>query len=1171
MRLTSIEIENFCRHRQMRVTFCPHINVLAAPNDFGKSTLVEAIRAALLLPSTSKEGQTFVPWGTDATPKVILCFSLNGIDWRVSKSFGSTRGQAILEKCNNGQWSEEAKGRDVDGSLRKLLQWGVPEPGGKDAPKGWPKSYLVNALLGRQDDVAGLLELDLANDKLDSGRQLISKVLDSFSQDPLVTKLLKGLEDEIYGEFTSTGQLSRGANTKLSPLTREISKLEKEIDEQQIKVSQSEGVEARIPILTDELTKLAKKVAREKHWVEALSSVRNAETILTTEEAYEQKYAEINNQLENAEYLFSIAKLNLDEDEAAWQLHLNNIQNAKDRLNLADSNLVRETEVGRLEREHRRDFLKTVIDRADQNTRIASEAIYARIQADEAILAYSEQVARCEAAGVAVARNRKLAVLVNILDERERARELIIKSNNLEADADSFNLKLGQAEKDATNAFTETQLALSRLNEVRANLTEITHRSKELNRDIDTTKNVIEQWKERVRILTQHEAHILEANDCSDRIDVEKLAITKIRQQVADGERQMLESNQTRSKIMAQSQTQLSWIQSARLMTIVWVLANIASALPALLFGASTIVLVCITLVASLTITGIVGCLHRLYLKRLHLRECDRQLAELVQSVDQINLAQQQNVGRLGMVELRLENNLSEFRRLSAGLGPLQEAYDECQSNLIDAKNTLQGHQKALNAMIDESRRAPTITEKHVIDAVQFHEKHIRLEADRGKTVGFCRTAAANAKAAADVARIAAAGINMAAIDARVAVKQADWGVIDGLPKITPEEAQELVAESERFLRMTETDLKLAEQRRNQAEKTAQAAESNLDNTAEHVLDEAEITRNQAQHEMTELSPRISPIVASADLECQIAREGLEALESLTLAIKSARDTAVSNYNEAARKRNTCQINLQANRQSSLAIGTNAARAVLNEAFAALPNDTPKSTKELPSLQNRLDDSKSQLKQLSESLERLRGQLALVGGNIARDRLAELRARLARQQRIADDRELDLNAHYMAFKQLQAAEAEYAAHLGRFLAEPVSKAFSELTNQRYGELTLDPGLAISNVTADDAPRACSLLSVGTRDQLATLIRVAVARAIGSALILDDHLTHSDEAKLAWFCTHLRRCATNNGPQIIVFTCRPKDYQSLLSDLSVESENHFAGHCRFTNLLTAAAK
>ena len=230
MRLTSIEIENFCRHRQMRVTFCPHINVLAAPNDFGKSTLVEAIRAALLLPSTSKEGQTFVPWGTDATPKVILCFSLNGIDWRVSKSFGSTRGQAILEKCNNGQWSEEAKGRDVDGSLRKLLQWGVPEPGGKDAPKGWPKSYLVNALLGRQDDVAGLLELDLANDKLDSGRQLISKVLDSFSQDPLVTKLLKGLEDEIYGEFTSTGQLSRGANTKLSPLTREISKLEKEID-----------------------------------------------------------------------------------------------------------------------------------------------------------------------------------------------------------------------------------------------------------------------------------------------------------------------------------------------------------------------------------------------------------------------------------------------------------------------------------------------------------------------------------------------------------------------------------------------------------------------------------------------------------------------------------------------------------------------------------------------------------------------------------------------------------------------------------------------------------------------------------------------------------------------------------------------------------------------------
>lgn len=61
---------------------------------------------------------------------------------------------------------------------------------------------------------------------------------------------------------------------------------------------------------------------REKHGVEALSSVRNAETILTTEEAYEQKHAEISNQLEKAESLFSIAKLNLDEDEADWQLHL---------------------------------------------------------------------------------------------------------------------------------------------------------------------------------------------------------------------------------------------------------------------------------------------------------------------------------------------------------------------------------------------------------------------------------------------------------------------------------------------------------------------------------------------------------------------------------------------------------------------------------------------------------------------------------------------------------------------------------------------------------------------------------------------------------------------------------------------------------------------------------
>ena len=50
------------------------LNVLYGPNDLGKSTLAEALRAALLLPSTSSEHKSFVPSGTDNVPKVVLTF-----------------------------------------------------------------------------------------------------------------------------------------------------------------------------------------------------------------------------------------------------------------------------------------------------------------------------------------------------------------------------------------------------------------------------------------------------------------------------------------------------------------------------------------------------------------------------------------------------------------------------------------------------------------------------------------------------------------------------------------------------------------------------------------------------------------------------------------------------------------------------------------------------------------------------------------------------------------------------------------------------------------------------------------------------------------------------------------------------------------------------------------
>ena len=76
-----------------------------------------------------------------------------------------------------------------------------------------------------------------------------------------------------------------------------------------------------------------------------------------------------------------------------------------------------------------------------------------------------------------------------------------------------------------------------------------------------------------------------------------------------------------------------------------------------------------------------------------------------------------------------------------------------------------------------------------------------------------------------------------------------------------------------------------------------------------------------------------------------------------------------------------------------------------------------------------------------------------------------------------------------------------------------------------------------------ASRGVDHLSVGTREQLATLLRLAIAGYLKTALVLDDQLVHSDPERLNWFRDRLRASAVERGHQVIVFTCRPSDYLS----------------------------
>ncbi len=215
MRLTRLEVHDFGPVRHAAVDLGPGLNVLYGRNDLGKSYLAHSIRAALLLPHTSTAHEEFVAWGTDATPRVALTFQTeDDVYWRVRKAFGKTAGAAAtLERSTGGeQWSMEAKGRDVDGKLRRLLEWGIPEPGGKGKrlPRGLPRSFLTQVLLAKQGDTLDLFDHSLKGDPDESGKQLLGQALQALAQDPVFKTVLERSQRRVDEAFLPTGNKRRG-------------------------------------------------------------------------------------------------------------------------------------------------------------------------------------------------------------------------------------------------------------------------------------------------------------------------------------------------------------------------------------------------------------------------------------------------------------------------------------------------------------------------------------------------------------------------------------------------------------------------------------------------------------------------------------------------------------------------------------------------------------------------------------------------------------------------------------------------------------------------------------------------------------------------------------------------------------------------------------------------
>ena len=262
MRLHRIKVSSFAGIKNAEVEFGPGLNILYGPNDIGKSTLVAAIRLALLLPHTSTHSEEYVAWKGGDQPMVELTFETETQRiWRVTKHFGRS-GSSLLQESRNGvDFEIVERSRKVDAKLREILQWGIPEPGGAGGGKGLPTSFLATALLSPQSDVSALFGETLTGDGVSSGKERIAAALQAVAQDPMFVALLNKTQERRDAAYTDKGAKKTAKGSVFKNAAEKLIEARNEKEKYHKTVTESEGAERKIRDLALEQTRKQDELA----------------------------------------------------------------------------------------------------------------------------------------------------------------------------------------------------------------------------------------------------------------------------------------------------------------------------------------------------------------------------------------------------------------------------------------------------------------------------------------------------------------------------------------------------------------------------------------------------------------------------------------------------------------------------------------------------------------------------------------------------------------------------------------------------------------------------------------------------------------------------------------------------------------------------------------------
>ena len=1046
MWIRQLEVEDCAGVKAASLALQPGLNVLYGPNELGKSTLVKAIRAALLLPASSTVAESLRAWNVDRPPCVTLTFEQEAQRiWRIRKRFGKSGSQTYLHFSRDGQeFSQDSHGREVEGTVQDILRWGIEPPGGKSGKRGMPQSFIATALLGDQRDIDAILEASLANDPNTSGHERLTDALQALAEDPRLKQVLTSVQERVDEAFTATGRRRIGRGSPWSQLREDRASAEQRDKETQQQVEQSQAARDRVAELQRQA--LAAQAEAER-------AARNFKMAQTAERQRTERAAAAKALAEAEEAL----------RKAQAQVRSKNEKSAE-------------------------------VEEATKNT----ETLRERLAAAEKALAAVQPLAKAAAERV-----RQLES-----GDAEQGRRL------REQEAKNQQLKLTQQKTELETSVSAARKIAEREAVVRAMPADIEQRTRALEEQRGLLAAAKARNAEDVRAIEALEreracARYQAAKDEAEALKTQRDAARAMAEKARSLEDQAQAARAKEKALNAPARTELDDLERLR--------ADSRVANAKLAVGLSLEFTPEDAGTATVTQDGETS-QHSFDAGARVDFEAER---ELRIAIDGVGVLAVRGGGR--HLREEAQEATARWRRLADSLG--DRAGVATSAALADKRQ--------------EADELLAAANQHDSEAKQAHARSENVEDLEQQTAVADAQARQHLQAAAK--RIDAG----ASVDAYIS----EQGELRGDNELGQaiETLKDEMRERDSLQAQLASNVDAAAEQLDTLRQDWQRHQQELaDLTAanegwRHVLDEAETNQKRLDDELAKANAEIEAIQAQATAAAEDARAALAQVTADEGAKTKARDAAAPALQNAENALAGLKGELEVLHTAAQAVDVprlQAARDEKQAVLAALPpvDDAPSDPAELERLAN---DAAHRADALRHELSTAQGALGQVGGQRIVEQAEQAKEALAALAR----REHELRVEYGGWKllldTLAEAEREDATHLGDALVKPVSERMAALTNGRYSEVGIGPQLDATGIRLGEDERSFDDVSVGTREQIALLLRLAIAEALGSFVILDDHLTQSDPARMAWIRGLLAEAAKKI--QVVVMTCHPEAY------------------------------